>query len=144
MKPAAPSPTESERTLFEGHPAVLPTLTAWLLTIVTLGLAALWYKYQQLNVRYRVTTQRVVVERGVLGKRLEQVDLYRVVDYVAERPLSQRLVGTGNLLIRSVDRSEQLLELRGLPTDVLELYEQLRAATEEAKRRHAVRLVDYE
>ena len=44
---------------------------------------------------YRVTTKRVVVETGILYKRLEQVDLYRVSDYTVLRPLAQRIMGTG-------------------------------------------------
>src|SRR5690606_15790604 len=33
----------SEEILFDGHPAVLPTLGAWILSVLTLGLAAIYY-----------------------------------------------------------------------------------------------------
>jgi uncharacterized membrane protein YdbT with pleckstrin-like domain len=144
MQSDLPIENPSEQVLFEGRPAALPSIGAWLVVFATLGLAFIWFKFRQLRVRYRITTERVVVEWGVLGKRLEQVDLYRIVDFVAERPFGQRLVGTGNLLLKTVDRSTPDLVLYGLPTDVLALYEQLRRATETAKRRHAVRMIDFE
>jgi uncharacterized membrane protein YdbT with pleckstrin-like domain len=143
-EPDLPIDNSSEQVLFEGRPAVLPSIGAWLIVVATLGLGFIWFKYRQLRVRYRITSERVVVEWGVLGKRLEQVDLYRINDFVAERPFGQRLVGTGNLLLKTVDRSTPDLELYGLPTDILALYEQLRRATETSKRRHAVRMIDYE
>lgn len=61
-----------------------------LVTVLTLGLALLYFWAVSRATRYRVTTQRVVIERGLLSKRLDQVDLYRIQDYVVERPFGQR------------------------------------------------------
>ena len=33
---------------------------------------------------------------------MEQLDLYRVVDYVVERPFGQRVMGTGNIILEGV------------------------------------------
>lgn len=134
--------TEDEELLFEGHPALVPSLGPLLLAIVTLGIALLFAWAKSRATRYRVTTQRVVVESGLLNKRLDQIDLYRIHDYVVERPLGQRLMGTGNLLLSTQDRSTPALALRGLRTDVVALYERLRKATEAEKRRRGVRVLD--
>ncbi|MFT3922434.1 MAG: PH domain-containing protein [Myxococcales bacterium] len=133
---------EQEELLFEGRPALLPSLGPLLITIVTLGLALAYYWFKQQAVRYRITSQRVVVESGMLGKRLDQIDLYRIHDYVVERPLGQRIMGTGNLLLSTQDRSTPALRLSGLGTDVVQLYERLRKATESEKRRRGVRVLD--
>lgn len=146
----APSPgpsaaiTPEERVLFEGHPAVLPSLGAWLLALLTLGLAAIVLWVRSRSVHYRITTQRVIVERGLFGKRMDQVDLYRINDYVVDRPFLQRVVGTGNLTLETMDKTSRELAMFGLPTDVVALYETLRKATEDEKRRRGVRLVDYD
>lgn len=133
---------ESEVVLFEGHPAVLPSIGAWLLTVLTLGLAALWFWARASAVRYKVTTQRVIVESGILSKRMDQIDLYRIHDYTVERPFGQRLAGTGNLVLQTADRSTPAIRIGGVHTDVVQLYEKLRKATESEKRRRGVRVLD--
>jgi hypothetical protein len=134
----------SEEVLFEGNPAVLPTFGAWVVALLTLGLAALYYWARAKSTHYRVTTQRVVVEKGLFSKRMDQIDTYRINDYVIERPFAQRLVGTGNLLLSALDRSNPDLRIDGLKTDVTALYERLRKASEEEKVRRGVRLIDTE
>ncbi len=133
-----------EQVLYEGRGGLLPSVSALLLCVITLGLGVLYYWIERLGRAYRITTQRIVVERGVFSKRLEQVDLYRITDYVVERPFGQRLMGTGNLLLRSMDPTTPELRLYGLDTDVVALYEKLRTATEAAKGKRGVRVVDYE
>jgi len=83
------------------------------------------------------------VESGLFSKKMEQVDLYRITDYVVERPFGQRLVGTGNLVLEAINSTSPMLRLDGLKTDVMALYEKLRAATEASKARRGVRVVDY-
>jgi len=100
--------------------------------------------YRALGCHYRITTRRIVVESGVLSKKLEQIDLYRIADYTVERPFGQRLLGTGNLLLKTFDKTTPQLDVRGIKTDVVALYERVRAATEAEKARRGVRMVDYE
>lgn len=134
-----------ESILFEGYGAVLPSIGNVLLAVVTLGLWLLpaWYKSR--SRRYRLTTRRVVVETGVLGKRLEQVDLYRVSDYTVLRPLGQRLLGTGTLVLRTLDRTSPIVTIDNIRADVVDLYERIRAATElEKSRRGGIRVMEVE
>ena len=138
-----PHPTvPNEEVLFQGHPAVLPGMGALLMAILTLGLGYLYYWAQSRGTEYKVTTRRITIERGLLSKRLEQVDTYRIKDYVVERPLSQRLLGTGNIQLLTVDTTTPLVELRGLPIDVMALYERLRAAADAERSARAVRVVE--
>src|SRR5438132_1354523 len=75
---------------------------------------------------YKITSQRLVVERGVFSKRMEQVDLYRVVDYIVERPFGQRIMGTGNIVLEAMDKTTPEIRIDGVKTDVVALYERLR------------------
>jgi len=134
----------SETTLFDGHPAICPSALDILIAVLTVGLAVLYYFVRAKSVHYRITNERVVVERGLFSKRMDQIDLYRINDYVVERPFGQRLAGTGNLVLSAMDRSTPDLRIDGLRTDVMSLYEKLRKATEEQKRARGVRTVDAE
>ena len=130
--------------LFEGRPALLPSLASLLLAILTLGLWLLPRLWRRNSKLYRLTTRRIVVETGLLSKRLEQIDLYRIADYTVDRPFGQRLMGTGNLLLKTFDKSTPELHVHEISTDVVALYEQLRVATEAEKLRRGVRMVDFE
>lgn len=141
---AAPVTLEDEEIFFDGRPALVPSLGVLLLAILTLGLWLLPQWWKSLGTHYRVTSRRIVVETGVLSKRLEQIDLYRINDYTVERPFLQRLLGTGNILLKAMDKTTPELRLSDLKTDVVTLYERLRAATEADKARRGARVVDYE
>ncbi len=144
MLTEAGSDHAGEDVLFEGRPALVPSIGILALAIITLGIWLLprcWHRASKL---YRVTTRRIVVETGVLSKRLEQIDLYRIADYTVDRPFGQRVMGTGNLLLKTFDKSTPELHVREIKTDVVALYEKLRVATEAEKSRRGVRMVDYE
>ena len=146
VAPAALAATPAqpvEQVLFEGRPAAVATFGDVLLVVLTLGLGWVWLWARAVGSSYRLTTTRIVMERGLFSKRLEQIDLYRVEDYVVELPLGQRMLGTGNLVITTTDRtSHGEVRLDRLRTDVRKLYEDLRAATEADKLRRGVRRVD--
>jgi uncharacterized membrane protein YdbT with pleckstrin-like domain len=156
MSPSADEPPEvapaaqshdapgEERLIFEGQPALVSSVGALFLCVITLGIALIVFWLRRRGTSYRVTSQRIVIDRGIFSKTLDQVDLYRVNDFVVERPFGQRLLGTGNIRMQTFDKSTPVVELVALKTDVVKLYESIRAAVEKAKRTQGVRLVDYE
>jgi membrane protein YdbS with pleckstrin-like domain len=142
---APPTHDDAETVLFEGYRALVPSIGILFLVFVTLGLWLLPAWWRSRSRRYRLTNKRVVVETGVLGKRLEQVDLYRVNDYTVVRPIGQRVLGTGNLILRTLDRNSPVVAIEGIRTDVVALYERIRAATElEKSRRGGIRVMEVE
>jgi|SRR5690606_20735904 len=142
--PPPPAAEVNEQVLYEGRPALVPGLLTCVVAVLTLGLYLIARYVKVLGVHYRVTTRRVVIETGVLSKKLEQVDLYRITDYQVERPFGQRLFGTGNIVLITVDKTNPRVEVREIKTDVLQLYEAIRTATETDRARRGVRVVDYE
>ena len=134
----------NEEVLFEGKPALIHSMAALLLVIVTLGLTAAFFWFKRDNVHYRITNQRIVIDRGILSKKMEQLDLYRIQDFTVERPLGQRMMGTGNIRLSTFDKTTPVVELVGLKTDVVMLYEVMRRAVEANKTSRGVRTVDYE
>jgi uncharacterized membrane protein YdbT with pleckstrin-like domain len=139
-----PGSSGGEELLFEGRPAVIRGFGDVLLSILTVGIWALVAWVKASGTHYKITTQRVVIERGLFSKRMEQIDLYRVVDYVVERPLGQRMLGTGNVVLEAMDKTTPEVRIEGVKTDVVALYERLRYCTEQEKRKRNVRVIDQE
>lgn len=142
--PQGSAPLAKEEVIFEGSPSLVPGLGSLLIAILTvgIGLIVLWAKRG--GTKYRITTQRVIIDRGLFSKTLDQLDLYRISDFVVERPFSQRIMGTGNIKLKTLEKANPEVDLTGIPTDVVELYEKLRTAVEASKQQRSVRLVEYE
>jgi uncharacterized membrane protein YdbT with pleckstrin-like domain len=133
-----------EETFFEGRPAAIGSLGALLVVILTAGLAWIYFWIRSLGTRYRITSQRVIVETGLFGKRVDQLDLYRIVDFVVERSFGQRVMGTGTITIDAMDKTSPVAQIRGIRANVMGLYERMRAASEAEKQRRMVRPMDIE
>jgi uncharacterized membrane protein YdbT with pleckstrin-like domain len=133
-----------EEVLFEGKPALVHSLGALLLAIVTLGLALIWFYFKRGGTTYKITNQRVVIDSGIFSKKMEQLDLYRINDFTIERPFSQRVMGTGNIRLSTFDKTTPTVFLQAMKTDVVQLYETMRVAVESLKQNRNVRMVDYE
>ncbi|HWT85387.1 MAG TPA: PH domain-containing protein [Myxococcales bacterium] len=84
-------------------------------------------------VRYTLTAQRLEVERGILGKRYESIDLWRVRDMVLEQTLFERMRGVGRITVLSSDQAEPEL-LVGPVAGARPLYDRLRDAVALARK----------
>lgn len=134
-----------ERIIYDGKPAVIGSVSRLFTAIFTLGIGALFFWVKSISTHYLVTTQRIVVESGVLSKRTDTLELYLIDDVELEKPIGQRLMGTGNIILLTQDITNKRLHLVRLPLDVRNLYEQLRPAIESSKyaRRIAGRVVGF-
>jgi uncharacterized membrane protein YdbT with pleckstrin-like domain len=132
-------PLPDERILFKGHPAVIGSVTRLLVTILTFGIGAIWFWLKSINTQYLITSQRIVVETGVFSRSIETLEIYQIDDIHLEKPLNQRIMGTGNMLLLTRDLSSPKLLLERLPIDVRDLYEQLRPCIQQARMRFHVR-----
>lgn len=128
-----------EKDLFVGRPAVLTSLGEWALAVLTLGVAAVFYWFRSISLRYRITTQRVRIERGILSKTEENIELFRVDDFVHVRPFGMRVVGHSVLQLRTSDRSAPLVVVRGV-RGLGELGETLRECAIRERERRGVRV----
>jgi hypothetical protein len=112
---AAAKEAELERPLFTGHPAVISSAWQWLAVVFTLGIAYLVYWVRSLSTTYEITTQRVRIERGLLSKLKENIELFRIDHFDLHKPLGMRLVGHCLLHLRSSDTSFPTVILAGIP-----------------------------
>lgn len=111
----------------------------WLFTILTLGLyAAAVYLFRYFT-RYRLTNQRIIKESGLLSRRVDEIELFRVKDTRLHQSFPQRLVGLGDIAVTSVDASGsfRIENLPGAP----EKREQIRTLAHRAREAAGIRTI---
>ena len=167
----APAPSE-EKTLWEGHSSQilnLPTfivcglaagalagsailLRARVSSGVCLALAAAtliplvialgkWVQNQCR--RYQVTTERIHLRQGVLSRKTDDLELYRVKDYLLVEPFLLRLFGLGNIVLTTTDEANPTLVIKAIPQIQL-LRDQIRKQVELCRTRKGVRIAELE
>jgi uncharacterized membrane protein YdbT with pleckstrin-like domain len=129
--------SETETTLFAGHPAALFTVGQYVWAVLTIGIAALIYYLRAQAVSFEVTTQRVKIETGILSKKKDNLELFRVDHVAVEKPLGMRLLGFGLVRLATSDRSEAHVLLWGL-RDVEALAEQIRNSSLKERQRRGI------
>jgi uncharacterized membrane protein YdbT with pleckstrin-like domain len=138
---SAAKEVETEQVLFAGHPAIIFSAWQWLAVVATLGIAYLYFWLQSLSTTYEVTTQRVRIERGILSKSKESVELFRIDHFDLLKPLGMRLLGHCHLQLRSTDTNFSTVVIMAIP-DLEKLSEQLRECSlRERTRRRVTTLV---
>ena len=113
----------SEQTIWSGHSSqienVIPFFICVLLSLTGIGLVisvpyALWRYLVTRSRNYKLTDQRLVITSGVLNKKNEQIELFRIKDIAWEEPLTLRLFSCGRLTIASTDRSDPIAVLNAI------------------------------
>jgi uncharacterized membrane protein YdbT with pleckstrin-like domain len=90
---------------------------------------------------YELTSQRLRIRTGILNKKVDELELFRVKDYSMEQPFLLRLVGLGNVSMVSSDASHPNVALRAIP-GVEDVREKLRTAVQAERDRRRVRELD--
>jgi uncharacterized membrane protein YdbT with pleckstrin-like domain len=74
---------------------------------------------------YRITTQRIKLERGILSKVQESLELFRIDHFELRKPLGSRLLGQSSLHIFSTDAELENFSIYGV-SRLEELADELR------------------
>ena len=134
----------SEQTLWRGNSSQLKNF--WPFVSCLLVIPIPWAIYRWLAVKtttYQLTTERFIIERGILNKTTDTLELYRVRDLQVTQPFWIRLFGMENVHMITADTSTPTVILDCVPKD-LKLPDQFRKQVEEARMRKRVRSVDIE
>jgi len=124
---AATKDAEVEKDLFVGHPAVFYSVGQLLPIVFAIGAAAIaiiakvhaayvvlgfvlliaiiWLRFylKSASTYYQITNQRIKLERGLLSKVQESLELFRIDHFELRKPLAMRLVGRSSLHLFSSD-----------------------------------------
>lgn len=110
-KAAGPAGVEDETILWEGRP------------------------FLSLSERYIITSERVRVISGLLGKERVDIELVRIQDFDQTQTVRERLLNLGDLTIHSHDRSHPVVVLNNI-ADPQSVHEILRRAVLDARQRY--------
>lgn len=123
-----------EKTIYEGSPSqwtntkifVLCGLFCWLIIPIFI---AVYYYFLVKSTKTTITTKRILLERGLFSKRIDEVLLKRVTDTKILEPFLLRLVGLSNIVVFSTDKTIPSFEVNAVG-DGRRVWNELRAAIE--------------
>ena len=86
-----------------------------ILSPVIIGLFMLLGVYVTVkSTRYKLTNQRFFVQTGLISKRVEELELFRIKDVSMKQGIIQRLMGVGNVTVLSTDDSTPVVHVLGV------------------------------
>lgn len=94
---------------------------------------SLWKCLALQSSRIVLTTQRLRIETGVLSKRVQEVELYRVRDTAITQSWWQAMLAIGDVVVETIDTTTSRVRPRHL-RNFLEVREQIQAQVESVRR----------
>lgn len=160
-----------EVVLFRGSPSVLVKASTFFVSvflIIGLVIAAIMFRTTQPGVAlgagiaaglvliyllitialirtqvFEVTNERVKWRRGIITKRTDELELYRVMDATLVEPFLLRMVNAGNIEIRCSDATTPTLVLPAVK-GAADLREKLRVSIENVRAKKGVRVTEFD
>jgi uncharacterized membrane protein YdbT with pleckstrin-like domain len=137
-----------EKTVWNGTPSqvvnigtfVICGLFFWLLFPLFI---MLWRWLVVKNTKYELTNERLRTRHGVLNKKTDELELYRVRDYKLDQPFFLRFFSLGNIVLLTSDKTHSTVTLQAISGGE-ELREKIRAFVEQCRMKKRVREVDFE
>ncbi len=118
-------------------PARLVTLVCILLGLIVTIIP--WM--QTKTISYRISNYRIDVERGLIGKNIDTLELWHVEDIRMHQSVLDRIAGVGTITVISHDDTTPKLDLESLPNP-RQLFETLKQRVIAVKRQRGVLKMD--
>ncbi len=109
----------------------------WVYVLINL----LWQILKVWCIRYEIDPGQLRYSSGVIIRRHEFVENYRIKDYAIEKPLIYRMFGLGNLTIYTSDKTTPILHLYAIRKPE-EKYQILRGLVEISRKEKRVYEID--
>lgn len=101
--------------------AITFLLLAWWLStyfivfsLVVSGLA--WYRLLYIrSFKYQVTAEYILLTQGIFFKRIDQVELFRIKDYIITQSFIMQLCKLMVLTLKSTDAENATIRFQGIP-----------------------------
>lgn len=119
-------------------------ISYWLLILA--GIACVYVAARWFIIRcrvYELTTERIRIRTGIVNRRTDEMELYRVQDITLMEPLGERLFGLGTIHITTNDASTPNLRIEAI-RGASDLREELRKNVEACRDRKRVRVTELE
>jgi uncharacterized membrane protein YdbT with pleckstrin-like domain len=137
-----------ERIIFKGNPSQIPNIGYYLLCIILaplLGLGVIMFLVRYLETKFtkfEITNERIIQQNGVLSRRTNETELYRVKDIILDEPFFLRIFGLSNVLIVTSDRTSPLILVNAIENGGI-IRRELREAVELRRDKKGVREMDF-
>jgi uncharacterized membrane protein YdbT with pleckstrin-like domain len=137
-----------ERIIFKGNPSQIPNIGYYLLCIILaplLGLGVIMFLVRYLETKFtkfEITNERIIQQNGVLSRRTNETELYRVKDIILDEPFFLRIFGLSNVLIVTSDRTSPLILVNAIENGGV-IRRELREAVELRRDKKGVREMDF-
>ncbi len=137
-----------EREVWSGTPSQIVNVGSFILLglffwLVIPLVMILWKWLAIKNTKYELTSERLRTSHGILNKKTDELELYRIRDYKLDQPFFLRMFSLSNITLETSDRSDPQIVLQAIPNGE-ELREKLRTHVEECRTKKRVREVDFE
>ena len=93
--------------------------------------------------RYELTSERLRIRRGVLSRRTDEIELYRVKDYVLSEPFVLRMFGLGDIVLTTTDDANRTVLLKAVHRPTA-LRDEIRKHVEVRRQVKGVRITEME
>ncbi|NOW95952.1 PH domain-containing protein [Mucilaginibacter sp. SG564] len=129
---------------------ILPLLTlalmflflAWKLSpyFIVFGIAMAGFAWYRLlfirNCEYLVGKEYIRISRGIFFKRIDQVEMYRVEDYIITQSFLLQMFRIMEITLKSTDPENPVIWLRGIPLS--DLIETIRERVQKARKENRI------
>jgi uncharacterized membrane protein YdbT with pleckstrin-like domain len=122
--------------------AITFLLLAWWLSpyfivfsLVVSGLACYRLLYIR-SFKYQVTAEYILLTQGIFFKRIDQVELFRIKDYIITQSFIMQICKLMQLTLKSTDAENATIRFRGIPES--NILETIRARVLEARKNNNI------
>lgn len=109
-----------ETTIFKGNPSQITNvgfyiLCFFLLPVFLVGLILFIIRYLQTKyTNYEITNERIIEKTGVLSRKTDETELYRVKDIRLDEPFFLRLFGLSTIYLVTSDKTSHIIKIHGV------------------------------
>ena len=90
-------------------------LYTFLGSLIVCGILCIHFYMKSRRTHYEITTQRIKLERGLLSKKQESLELFRIDHFEFLKPFGMRLLGYSELHVFSSDAEFENFYVYGVP-----------------------------
>jgi len=145
--PAIQEDEDNEKDIFNLRPSAKAFLGQIIWGIILLPfvigifiLLDVWIK--RASLRYRLTNQRLFIQRGLIAKHIEEIELFRVKDATVYQGIFQRILGFGKITVLTTDDSTPRIEMIGIPNPI-NVKETLRTYYRASRKHEKVQVAEF-
>ena len=91
---------------------------------------------------YTLTTERLKITRGLVGRKVENFELVRMQDIDYKQNIGERITNLGDIFVKGQDASNPEIVMRNVAKPE-EVYEIMRKAWLEARKRHGLQFREF-